>query len=214
MAENQIQTEVKKFKQRFLIIGAVAFVLILGSIGLGIYLLATSNRIYVDTAVISAPVISLSPQVGGSLQETFVSIGDVVPANSPVARTGNELIKSKDSGLILSIRTDIGTIFAPGMPVATMINPYDLRIVASVTEDKGLSQIKVGQSVIFTVDAFGSKKYYGIIDEISPTARQGDIVFNISNTRQEQQFDVKVRFDVNQYPELKNGMSAKIWIYK
>jgi multidrug resistance efflux pump len=83
-----------------------------------------------------------------------------------------------------------------------------------VQEDKGLSQIKVGQSAIFTVDAFGSKEYSGIVDEISPTSNQGDIVFNISGTRQEQDFDVKVRFDTTQYPELKNGMSAKLWIYK
>jgi len=77
-----------------------------------------------------------------------------------------------------------------------------------------LSDIKVGQSAIFTVDAFGSKQYSGIVDQINPTSDTGDIVFNISGTRQEMNFDVKVRFDVNQYPELKNGMSAKLWIYK
>jgi hypothetical protein len=87
-------------------------------------------------------------------------------------------------------------------------------VVGQVQEDKGLSQIKVGQSAIFTVDAFGSKQYSGIVDEISPTYNQGDIVFNISGARQEMNFDVKIRFDETQYPELKNGMSAKLWIYK
>ena len=95
-----------------------------------------------------------------------------------------------------------------------MINPNDLRVVGQVEEDKGLKDIKIGQSAIFTVDAFGSKQYSGIVDQINPTSDAGDIVFNISNTRQENNFDVKIRFDVNQYPELKNGMSAKLWIYK
>ena len=62
--------------------------------------------------------------------------------------------------------------------------------------------------------AFGSKEYSGVVDEISPTSNVGDIVFNISNARQQQTFNIKIRFDVTQYPELKNGMSAKLWIYK
>ena len=89
-----------------------------------------------------------------------------------------------------------------------------VRIYRVVLGYKGLKDIKVGQTVVFTVDAFGSKEYPGIVNEISPTSNQGDIVFNISGARQEMDFNVKVRFDEAQYPELKNGMSAKLWIYK
>jgi PAS domain-containing protein len=88
-----------------------------------------------------------------------------------------------------------------------------LRVVAQVEEDKGLANIKVGQRVAFTVDVFGSKKFEGVVDEVSPTSRQGDVVFNISSQRQVNEFNVKIRFDVSKYPELKNGMSAKAWIY-
>jgi len=45
-------------------------------------------------------------------------------------------------------------------------------------------------------------------------SREGDVVFNISDKREVKQFDVKVRFDISKYPELKNGMSAKMWIKK
>jgi len=64
------------------------------------------------------------------------------------------------------------------------------------------------------VDAFGSKTYKGVVDEVSPTSNQSDVVFNISDQRPTNQFEVKVRFDPTLYPELKNGMSAKIWVYK
>lgn len=212
--EKEIKQEVKKTEKKVFIVAGVAVLLLIGAIVGSIYFIVSSGRIYVDSAQISAPIASLSPLVGGSLQETFVNVGDVVGANAPIARVGNELIKSKDSGLVLSIRQDIGTVFGPTQPVATMINPYDLRVIGSVTEDKGLSQIQIGQKAIFTVDAFGSKEYTGVVDEISPTSKQSDVVFNISDKRQEQQFDVKIRFDVKQYPEIKNGMSAKIWIYK
>ena len=89
-----------------------------------------------------------------------------------------------------------------------------MRIVGRLEEDKGLKDVKVGQRVVFEVDAFGTKQYEGIIDEVSPTSRASDVVFNISDQRQENEFNVKARFNLSQDPELKNGMSAKMWIYK
>ena len=214
--ENLIKTEKKIVKSvRSEIIAVIAiFVVILGGIGGLIYWNITSSRVYVENSLISATVTNLSPTVGGSLQQVFVNVGDLVTKSAPVARIGNELIKANSSGQILSIDTNIGDNFTPGQAVATMIDPNDLRVVGQVQEDKGLQYIKIGQTAIFTVDAFGSKEYSGIVDQINPTSNAGDIVFNISDARQENNFDVKVRFDVNQYPELKNGMSAKLWIYK
>jgi multidrug resistance efflux pump len=74
--------------------------------------------------------------------------------------------------------------------------------------------VQVGDAATFTVDAFGSKVYKGVVDEVSQTSNQSDVVFNISDQRPTNQFAVKVRFDPTLYPELKNGMSAKIWVYK
>jgi len=192
----------------------VVIVIILGTIAGLIYWNISSGRIYVEDSVVSAAVTNLSPIMGGSLQEVFVNVGDLVQKSAPVARIGNELIKANSDGQILSIDTNIGDNFAPNQTVATIISPADLRVVGQVQEDKGLKYIKIGQEAIFTVDAFGSKKYSGIVDQISPTSNSGDIVFNISNARQENTFDVKVRFNIGQYPELRNGMSAKLWIYK
>jgi hypothetical protein len=87
-------------------------------------------------------------------------------------------------------------------------------VVGHVQETKGLKYLQVGQAAMFKIDAFGGKKYYGVVDEIGETSRQSGIIFNISDKREVREFDVKVRFDVNAYPELKNGMSAKLWVYK
>lgn len=204
---------IKTTRNKIILVILVAL-LIVGSIGGLIAWKILSARIYIEKAMVSAPVISLAPTVGGTLQEVFVNLGDYVHMNDPVARVSNELIKAKSDGQIVSINTNIGASFGPGVAVATMINPDDLRIVGQVQEDKGLESIKVGQVALFTVDALGSKQFQGIVDQISPTSNSQDIVFNISDTRQENNFDIKVRFDLSQYPELKNGMSAKLWIYK
>jgi Multidrug resistance efflux pump len=196
-----------------LIIGAIAFVAIAVIAG-GAYWLNSQTRVYTDKAEISAATTDLSPANTGVLEEVFVNQGDGVKADQTIARVGDEIIKAKSDGIVVMINNNIGTTFNAGQAVASIINPADLRVVAHIEEDKGLKNIQIGQPVVFTVDAFGSKKYYGVVDEISDTSRESGIVFNISDKREVKQFDVKVRFDVNKYSELKNGMSAKVWIYK
>jgi multidrug resistance efflux pump len=199
-------------RNRLMLLALLAF-LVAGAVAL-FYISLSKSRVYVEKSALDAPAIDLSSQGGGALQKLFVRVGDKVQANEPIAQVGNDIVKTKDQGVIISIKNDIGKNFTPGEAVASMINPADLRVIARVEEDKGLGGIQIGQKAIFTVDAFGSKQYAGIVDEISPTARSGDVVFNISNVRELQEFNVKIRFNVLSYPELKNGMSAKAWIYK
>ena len=179
-----------------------------------LYVRISSNYIYTDKASISAQTVDLAPQNAGVLQEVFVHQGDIVNANTVVARVDNELIKAKFTGTVVTVDNSIGKLFNRGEAVVTMVDPTDLHVVGHVDEDKGLSEIAIGQHAVFTVDTFGSRQYEGVVEEISPTSRQGDVVFNISDKRETSVFDVKVRYDVGAYPELQNGMSAKLWIYK
>jgi multidrug resistance efflux pump len=200
-------------KKRSLMYLAIIGFLVTGVV-ISIYIYLTQDQVYVEKSTISAPSIDLSSQNGGVLERIMVQVGDTVSENTPVAQVGQEIVKAKVAGVIISTQDSIGKTFSPGEAVVSEVHPEDLRVVAQVEEDKGLSAIKVGQKAIFTVDAFGSKKFEGIVDEISPSARQGDVVFDISSQRQLNDFNVKIRFDENKYPELKNGMSAKSWIYK
>lgn len=200
--------------RRVMIIVLIVFAITASLAGL-IYLDVISKRVYAEKSEIDATQIALSSKSGGGiLEELYVKEGDKISADAVVARVGSELIKSKDAGVVISRQDAIGKFFNPGEAIVTMIKPSDLRVVGRLEEDKGLKDVKVGQRVIFEVDAFGAKQYEGIIDEISQTSRSSDVVFNISDQRQENEFNVKARFDSNQYPELKNGMSAKMWIYK
>ena len=190
----------------------LAVVIIAATAGL-IYWKVSSSRVYVENSTITAPLIDLSPDTAGTLQAVYVNEGDTIAANTPVAEVGTSLIFSKVGGVVVTVRNDIGKLVNAGDPVITMIDPTQLRVVGQVQENKGLSQIAVGDPVQFTVDAFGSQTFDGVVDEISPTSEASDIVFSISDQREEQNFDVKVRFDTSEYSQLKNGMSAKMWIY-
>ncbi len=192
--------------------GAVVGLIAVSAGALAYWILST-NRVYVDSALVEAPTIDLAPASGGKVQQLFVNEGDQVLADAPIVQVGNELVKAKTAGIVISLPEQVGSLVAPGETVAEMIDPQTLRIVGKLDENKGLDEVAVGDRVVFTVDAFGSKLFPAVVDEVSPSSAQSGIVFNISNTRETQQFVIKARYDVAAYPELKNGMSARMWIY-
>lgn len=207
--------EIKPKKDhRKMVMQILVALILVATIGGSIYLWVSSKRIYIDKAEINAPKIDLSSKTGGSLEEVLVKEGDQVKENQLVAQVGNEFIKADTDGLIIKVNNNLGKNFAPGEPVVSMIVPSALRVVGHIEENKGLKDLKIGQHAIFEADAFGSQQFNGVVDDISETSRDSDVVFNISNNRQVKIFDVKVRFNLADYPELKNGMSAKLYIYK
>lgn len=174
---------------------------------------ATNQRAYSDKAEIFAPLITLSPERQSVLQKIMVKNGEQISANQIVAKLdGGEFIRAETDGVVVSVNDQAGKLFSPGSPVVTIINPDDLRLIVHVAENKGLNSIRVGQKAIFSVDAFGSRKFNGVVEEISQTSDQSSAVFSISDKRDEKYFSIKVKY--SGYPELLNGMSAKAWIYK
>lgn len=200
-------------RKKLITIGGAAL-LIIAAGATAAYFIVANSRTYVDTATLQAPLIQLTSTVPGHLDAIYVHTGDLVAANTPVASVGTQIITSKVAGLIVSVNNVVGAEVGAGVNVVTMIDPSALRVVGKVDENKGLSDITVGEPVIFTVDAFGSKEFKGIIDEVAPISNTSDIVFSVSDARAVQSFNVKARFDTSAYPELKNGMSARMWIYK
>lgn len=208
------EQEIKKTGRRVIMAAYGILFLVVASIGGFAYWHFASQHVAIDKAEISAPQIQLGPSAPGVLQEVMVHEGDEIPANTVVARVDNEAIKTKVAGLVISVNKNIGKLFNPGESVVTLIDPNELRVVGRVQEDSGLKDIRVGAPATFTVDAYGSRTFYGTVDEVSPTSRDSGIVFNISDKREVREFDISVRYDLQTYPELRNGMSAKITIQK
>jgi len=208
------KTIIHKIKEHALFLEiAVGTIVILTIITIMIFV-NISSRIVIDKAEIYAPTISLAPTTPGVLEKVYVSEGDVVGKRKTVALIGGKPLNTMTGGIITLVENIPGQIISSNNPIIEMIDPKELRVIGHLDEDKGLADVRVGQKVKFSVDAYKSKEYYGTVDEISPSSRQQDIVFSISDKRQIKQFDIKVKFDIDNYPELKNGMSAKMIIYK
>ena len=185
------------------------------AIGIGAYWYVSAQTVYIDLSEIRAPIINLSPSVSGQLRAIYVNVGDTVAANQPVALVGNEIVESQTAGEIVSVDKNIGEFenAATGQDVvATMIDPTQLRVVGQIDEDKGLSSIKVGDVAKFTVDAFGSKVYEGVVSQIGRVA-EASVTSNVFDQRPTNRFNIYVRFNPARYPKLTDGMSARIWVY-
>ncbi len=197
-----------------LMVAAAIIIVIGGGIAAIAYLLVSGQRVYIENSTVEAPSIPLSADADGTLQQVYVSVGDTIEPNTVVAQVGTQLITSTIGGLVISTDTDIGSQVSAGTPVVTMIDPTQLRIDGQLEEDKGLADVAVGDRATFTVDAYPGQTFEGVVSEVSPTDVASDVVFSVSDQREEQKFDVLVAYDLAKYPQLRNGMSAKIWVYK
>ena len=154
------------------------------------------------------------PTIGGVLNKLYVTEGEHVTVGMPVAVVGSVTLYAKETGLMLEVPQVVGGYYNPGQTVAKIVVNQKMRVVSTIDETKGLAQVAIGQPVTFTVDAFPGRAYTGVVDEIAPASDEASLTFSISDKRPVKKFSIYTRFDQTKYPELKSGMSAKVWIHE
>lgn len=178
-----------------------------------LYFEKTKDRIFIDDSLVSSPIINIVPAVPGKLYDTNVYENEEIKKGDQIAVIGTQILRADTNGLIIMANTQTGSILTSQTPVAQMIDHAQMRIAGTIDENKGLSDVKAGQVASFTIDAIPGKTFWGYVDEISPSAKQTQLSFSISSERPTQQFVVYVKFNSAQYPQIKNGMSAKITVF-
>jgi multidrug resistance efflux pump len=198
----------KKFQQQFLVL-TILFIAALT----GYYFLKTADRVFIENSIVQAPITSISNDIPGKLMKNLVFEGDVVKKGDSLAMVGTDTLKSYADGMVIKVNRQIGSIVNAQTPIVQTINLNDMKIVGTIDENKGLEKIKLGQAVSFTLDTYPTKEFWGYVDEVAPSAKQTSLAFSISSERPTQQFEVFVKFDAHKYPEIKNGMSAKMYVF-
>lgn len=202
-----------QIKHRKFLTLAIAMVLVMLVIGLYIFHQVTTGRVSIENSLIQAPVITISPSLAGKVQEIDVKEGQLVENGDTLAVVGSETLRANTDGLIISASDLTGSVVNQSTQLIQMIRPVNLRVAGTIDENKGLTDLRVGQVVSFTVDALPGKTFWGYIDEISPSAVAAAFSFSTSTERATQQFTVYAKFDAATYPAIKNGMSAKMVAY-
>lgn len=209
----KIKTFFAFFKNPKILRALIIIVLLITAAGGLLYYQKTRDRVLIENSIISAPVIPVSSVSAGTLNKLYVREGELIKKGDPVADIGDQTLRAEADALVVKALNVPGSVVSFQNPVVSLIRLSDLRVDGTVDENKGLNKLKVGQPVSFTVDAFPGKTYAGFIDEISATAKQTQIAFSISSERPVQQFEVFAKFDTAAYPEIKNGMSAKMTVF-
>lgn len=204
---------VTKFKNKtiqriLLVVGLLVIV-----VGGFLYFEKSHGRISIEDSQVLAPVISISSSTGGKLVEMPVYDGEKVARGDVLATLDNETVHADTDGLVIMADTQTGSLVSSQTPLVQLVRTQDMRVVGTLDENKGLKDIKVGQVVSFTVDALPGQTFWGYIDEVAPTAKTTQIAFSISSERPTQQFQVYARFNADAYPQIKNGMSAKMVVF-
>jgi multidrug resistance efflux pump len=210
-AEKNIIQKIKHHPQTKYVLIIIALLLVAAGIFIYTYI---NSRIYIEKSEINAPIISIGPEKSGILEKLLVKEGDIVGKGKVVAIVGDQELKTITGGVVVEVKDVPGQMVTSSDQIVKIIEPKKLRLIGHLEEDKGLKDVHPGQKVIFTADAFGSKKYYGTVEFVAQSSKQSAITFSISDKREMKQFDITVRYDEQLYNELKNGMSAKMWIYR
>jgi multidrug resistance efflux pump len=171
------------------------------------------DRVSIEDSLVQAPIITISPEVPGAIADIKVYEGERVKRGDTLAIVGTSSLNAYQDGLVVATDNAIGSLASSQTPVVEMINFADMRIAGTIDENKGLNKVQIGQIVSFTVDALPGQTFWGYVDEISPTAKQTQLQFSVSSERPTQQFLVYARFNAYSYPQIKNGMSAKMTVY-
>ncbi len=198
----------KKFRRVFILLA-----LILLALASTFYYFKKEGRVSIDNSQVQAPIINITSQTPGNLNEVDVAENQTVKNDDLLAIVGTQSLRAQTDGIVIQVNKQIGSVITPATSAVQLINPDDFRIVGTIDENKGLKDIRVGQAASFSVDAFPGQTFWGYVDEVSGTAKQTQAAFSISNERPTQQFNIFVRFDALRYPQIKNGMSAKLVIY-
>jgi HlyD family secretion protein len=94
------------------------------------------------------------------------------------------VIRSPVSGVVISRQIDIGQTVAAAFNTPTLFqiarDLTQMQIEASVAE-ADIAKVRQGQAVDFTVDAFGTRKFRGTVDQIrlNPTTQQNVVTYTL-----------------------------------
>lgn len=214
----------------------IALLAIAGGIGYWLYY----NHTYysTDDAQITGQIVSISAPANGKLATLSVKQGDTVTAGetigtisvAPVANGATSAgtvtrpqastvdLTSPINGTIVLTPAVSGQLVAAGLTVAQVTDLSAVNVTAYVDENS-IDNVKTGQAVDITVDAYKGTNFTGHIQRIvQAAAGQFSLIPNQDNTSSNftkvgQRIPVIITLDGNGGKDLLPGMSASVSIH-
>jgi multidrug resistance efflux pump len=216
---------------RRMILVPVLIVLALFAIAGGISYFLYNNYMYysTDDAQLTGNVVNVNALATGQLTTLNVALGDSVTAGQTIATitpapTGTSTkvttiaITSPINGKVIQTSAVSGQGVVPGLPLVELVDLNSVTVTAYVNES-AIDNIKVGQDVDITVDAYNGTSFTGKVQQIVPAAAS---IFSLLPTQDNasgnftkvgQRIPVVITLDGNGGKILAPGMSATTVIH-
>ncbi|HYK85438.1 MAG TPA: efflux RND transporter periplasmic adaptor subunit [Ktedonobacteraceae bacterium] len=211
----------------------VALLAIAGGVGYWIY--DSYTFYHTDDAQLNSTIVNVSAPMSGILSTLSVKQGDTVTsgqalgtitgaATTTTTATGGQAspatlnLTSPINGTILNIAAVQGQGVAPGLTILQLTDLSSLNVVAYVDEN-AINNIKVGQSVDITIDAYKDTSFTGHVQQIiQAAASEFSLIPTQDNasgnfTKVGQRIPVVITLDGNQGKDIVPGLSAEVSIH-
>lgn len=151
-----------------LVVAVVAAAAIAGS-----YFLDARNYVTTDNAQVDGTQIPIVAPTSGRLIDWSATQGSVLRTDQVVGRVQldggyvqpQRVIRAPAAGTVAMDSTTQGAYITAGTQLAVAYDPADVYVTARV-EETDIDDVRVGQPVRFTVDAFGGREFTGSVREI------------------------------------------------
>jgi multidrug resistance efflux pump len=153
------------------------------------YWIESKRYVSTDDARVASNVVAVMPEIPGKILEWRVKEGDMVRSGDVLGRQDlgsaltsgalnpqglgavagvfaeKAMIKAPISGQVIQSSAVVGEMAMPGMTQAIIADTDGLYISANVKEGY-IAEVKIGQTVDVSIDAFPGRRFIGRIDSI------------------------------------------------
>ena len=145
----------------------VVLVILLAGLGLVGYSIYDSNFYYqTDNAKVDTTIYPLTANARGKLITVQVSQGEAVTAGQVLARVdGGPYIKSPIDGTVIDVKFQAGDYVTTSDVIAIVAKTSDIYVTANV-EETNILQIRTGQNVSVSLDAYG-RSFDGYVEDVN-----------------------------------------------
>ncbi len=129
----------------------------------------------------------------------------------------NYTIHSPLDGQVAERIVQVGQVVSRGQAVVSLVDPRDTWVTAKVKETR-MGQVRIGQKVDITIDAYPGRKFHGHVFQILPTSAAAISLLppeNASGTfvKVTQRVPVRIAFDDAKDVVLRPGLSTEVRIH-
>lgn len=206
------------------------------------YYYNSTHYVSTDNAFVQGQEIPINVEYAGILDSWHVKSGDSVRAGQILGRLNPTLefqqlgtmgrsvqvrnsvaataqITSPISGNLLRSTAASGQMVDPGQPLAYVVNPQQLIVVANIDEGQ-LKNINIGNTVDISISAFPAQDFKGTVQSIALATNSEFSLIPSTNsasgtyTKVVQTIPVNISLEGYNGVPLASGMSATVHIYR